>query len=575
MGRQSGDFLLGTALFVCVLSAGLSGRMTAFTPATGHSKWLERENEHREFNAGAWLPGSDSACEYHSCPLPAVAHQPARAVLSDLPRGTRIVVGSLDVTGERHVVTLTNAGLGDKSGNVIVPMRFASGAANRHRSHSAAAELPSESTVPNASLPLVADANLQPAVSNAHLRINAPLQRTFLLPHFRNTGVIQEPSACELLNDNSRVRLYLDPRLKETHHVEQLRSQCEWLISAAESQALPITETWIGKISDVDYDDRLTFVITNLDERTIPSNDVAPVHGCIRNVDFQPYSALGGDIVYLDVAILSLPHQEQASLLTHELAHAAVCSIRLERKPGTSDHRLVTRSSSVFCERGRDSNTNISGVAAAGVATSRVAVPHQIPSWLNEAVAHLMELQCIGTADSSASSSGNFQRRIENFLANTACSPIVAAEHVMSPDERRNGSRGAATLFLKPWLTTPESLQRFLDTEAGLDHRMEVLADNSFAEIFRDWTLSMAEVSVKHQPLHTDFVPAGHRQEQFSLLGTAFKCFECPEDFSMIVIESDVAAKLQISIIEPDTRVTLVRSISKFSEAFPKDRNND
>ncbi|MCA9009996.1 MAG: hypothetical protein KDB01_09635, partial [Planctomycetaceae bacterium] len=480
----------------------------------------------------------------------------------------------LDVTGERHVVTLTNAGLDDKSSNVIVPMRFASGAANRQWGFSAA-ERSLRATVSNRSLPCEPDANLHPAVSNESLPISAQIQRTFLLPHFRNTGVIQEPAACELLNDNSRVRLYLDPRLKETHHVEQLRSQCEWLISAAESQALPITETWIGKISDVDYDDKLTFVITNLDERTIPSNDVAPVHGCIRNIDFQSYSALGGDIVYLDVAILNLPQQEQASLLTHELAHAAVCSIPLEREPDMSNHPLAARSVSVFFERGRDSNTDIPGVAAAGADTSRVAVPHKIPSWLNEAVAHLMELRCLGTADSSASTSGNFQRRIEHFLANTACSPIVAAEHVMSPDERRGGSRGAATLFLKPWLTSPESLQRFIETDASLDHRMEVLADNSFAEIFRDWTLSMAEVSVKHQPLHADFVPAGNEQEQFSLLGTAFKCFECPEDFSMIVIESDVAAKLQISIIEPDTRVTLVRSISKYGEALPKDRNND
>lgn len=67
----------------------------------------------------------------------------------------------------------------------------------------------------------------------------------------------------------------------------------------------------------------------------------------------------------------------------------------------------------------------------------------------------------------------------------------------------------------------------------------------------------MAAMPVQHPPLHADDVSTGNNREQFSLLGTAFRCFECPEDVSMLVIESDVAAKLQISIIEPDTRTVM------------------
>jgi hypothetical protein len=557
MGRQSGNLLLGTALLVCVFSAGLSSRMTASTPVAGDSYRQEHDNECGGFSAGAWLPGNDKAFAYHSCPVPAVPHQPARAVLRNLRRGTRIVVGSLDVTGARHVVTLANSASVGESGEPIFSMRLTSGEANRHRRTAAAADMPPASAVDlcDASLPRDANVKVHPAVSVDSRQISTHQLRSFLLPHFRNTGVIQEPATCELLYESSRVRIYLDPRHKNSKDARQLQCKCEWLISAAESEALPIAETWIGKISDVDHDEKLTLAITNLDECTSQSNDVAPVHGCIRNVDFHCDSVLGGDIVYLDVAILNLPRREQASLLTHELAHAAVCSIPLERRRGMLHDPLPTPSSPLFSRGGRNLNANMPEVFATRMTTSDDI--SQIPSWLNEAVAHLMELQCTLTADPSAASSGNFQRRIEDFLSNTACSPIVAAENVMSLNERRSGSRGAATLFLKPWLTSPELLQKFLNSEASLDHRMEVLADKSFAEIFRDWTLSMAAMPVQHPPLHADDVSTGNNREQFSLLGTAFRCFECPEDVSMLVIESDVAAKLQISIIEPDTRTVM------------------
>jgi len=311
--------------------------------------------------------------------------------------------------------------------------------------------------------------------------------------------------------------MYLDHHLRGSKNPASLVTAADTLLDIAEFQALPIVEAWIGLIRDVDYDQKLSLVVTNLDQRTMLSSEEPPIHGCIREVDFQSDANFGGDIVYLDLNILAMPQDEQAALLTHELTHAAICSLGPH---GSAD---------------------------------------RIPTWLNEATAHIMELQCNPNRSSSGSgqhsesgTSQNLQRRINAFHANSSRSPIVAVEHVMNLTERRSGSRGAATLFLASWLTSPDLLNEFLNSDASLDRRIENLTGRPFADVFRDWTLSHAMTSPKNLRLGVETISTDFDHEQFSLLGTAFQCFECADDVASLVIESDASTQLQISIIEPD-----------------------
>jgi len=296
-------------------------------------------------------------------------------------------------------------------------------------------------------------------------------------------------------------------------------------------------DAWIGPISDVDHDQKLSIVITDLDQRGRHATGSSPIHGCIREADFHSDSDFCGDIVYVDPRIFELPTEELAALLTHETAHAAVCSLSVGESVGAV-------------------NTAASGSQPSGL---------PVASWLNEAVAHFVELQCSHGDVDGAGVSENFQSRMDDFLANPGVSPIVAAEDVLTLEERRSGSRGAATLFLTRWFSSAASLQQFLRSEAALDRRIEHLAQEPYADVFRDWTLSLAAMpasasfltnSCRNQTLHMDQLSAADNHAQFSLLGTAFRCFECSADIPLLVIKSDDAARLQISIIEPEARIT-------------------
>lgn len=66
----------------------------------------------------------------------------------------------------------------------------------------------------------------------------------------------------------------------------------------------------------------------------------------------------------------------------------------------------------------------------------------------------------------------------------------------------------------------------------------------------------MATIRCEDPTLSTNLLPAAINQAQYSLLGTAFLCFECSEEVASLVIKSDNDASLQISIIEPETKNT-------------------
>ena len=516
MGRHTGDFLLGTTfLAVAILLAISQGRSE-----TG-LRWPKLPDS-RMADVSLWKTESDLR---QSPSLRDPSRRPARAVLRNLSRGTRIVVGSLDLTGHRHALSVAVRSMDPVRDESLPVFRCSINDIGRWTNVRSISAPLSRSVQAERVLPVTLISKDGSDKSPA---------RVFLTPHFVDTGTVHEPTECPFIGESSRVRVYVDQRLPRRTTSGKNTDWSNLLISAAELRALPLVDAWIGAIRDVDHDQKLSIVVTDLDRRSRNGSGRSPIYGCIREADFLSDSDFCGDIVYIDSNIFRLPTDELAALLTHETTHAAVSSIQAAE------------------------STESSEAAEFG---SQHARP-QIPSWLSEAVAHFLELQCSDSDAGVAEMSENFQRKVDDFFANPADSPIVAAEDVLSLDERRSGSRGAATLFLGRWFSTPETLRQFLSSQAALDCRMEELAQEPYADVFRDWTLSLAKMSTsqvttsrKDRSLRFDQLPAADNHLRFSLLGTAFRCFECSEDIASLVIESDDAAQLQISMIEPEAHI--------------------
>ena len=527
MGRHAGDYFLGTTFLAVAIFLAISHGESE--SAIRHPD--EPDDVSRTLNTSHLKRETDLRYE------PTIADltlQPARAVVKKLSRGTRIVVGSLDVSGGHHGLLVT-VGSDDPVQIESLPVTRCS-----------ASDIRRWQKVKSSSGPICRSVETEaglPVVVAFDFGSNDSPGRVFLTPHFIDAGAIQEPSECRLIGESARVRIYVDQCLVQSMNDAQCTTWSESLTSAAEFRALPIVDAWVGAIRDVDHDQKLSFVVTDLDRRGRRTSGSSPIHGCIRESDFRSDSDFGGDIVYIDPSIFQLPTDELAALLTHETTHAAVCSIWPDE--------------------------SICAVADADKAESnRSSAESRVPAWLNEAIAHFVELQCCNTDVRAVEMSQNFQRRMDDFFANPAGSPIVAAENVLSLEERRGGSRGAATMFLARWFSSSEALRQFVRSQAPFDRRIEDLAQAPYADVFRDWTLSLASLSdlssspaaqsatfCKHRSLRFDLLPAARNHARFSLLGTAFRCFECSEDIESLVIESDEAARLQISIIEPEADI--------------------
>jgi len=541
MMRHTGDYLLGTMFLAAALilqlpqapvhSAGKSPRHHGLADVAVNESPTQNKSRTR---------------------LPLAAETPSpsvNAVLTNLPRGTRIVVGSLDMTGGRHQIRLTSSNDGSSNNKSVAVARFTTESIARRQTPETLRSLASRTHsardphfVQTAAFELQPDDNtFRPSISNAAYRrtndtfsasaglLNANQSsptsiaaieqspRVFLLPHFSNTGTIHKPGECLAIAEGPRVRVYVDQSLPQAPSSDLLQVWSERLISAVEFKALPIVETWIGPVSDIDRNEKLSIVVTDLDQCRDNSAGRAPILGCIRESDFCPESDFCGDIVYIDRNIFELPAIEVHGLLTHEIAHAAICSL---------NHAATL-----------------------------------IPPWLNEAVSHFIELQCSNDTYTSSHAAPelvteNFQRRIDAFLARSGGSPIVASEHVLNLEERRSGSRGAATLFLAPLISTPHDLQTLLRSDEALKDRIEDLAKEPFADNFRSWTLAISATTNDADRLSVEKIAPDFESKHCSLLGTAFHCFECSDDIATVVLTSDESAQLQISIIEPGVRDT-------------------
>jgi hypothetical protein len=272
---------------------------------------------------------------------------------------------------------------------------------------------------------------------------------------------------------------------------------------------LPLIELWIGRITDLDGDHRLSVVLTDLDREN--SSNENPVLGCVRRSDFLAHdpNPLAGDIIYLDQ---HLPQQEQlAALLAHELTHAAV-----------------------FCfphEAADDSPMR----------------NHSVPSWLNEAAAHWVERHFCSTPTGYAA-------REAAFRQNPALCPIILSDDNHDLTSRRTGSRVAGFTFLQQHLSNPAAIRNVLQQSTRFDQSIAATTQASFSELFREWTIRQAcetpdaISNLRSRVSCCSLESASQDPVRRKLHGTAFLTLYSEADQS-ISIEADGDAQLQVTVL--------------------------
>lgn len=277
------------------------------------------------------------------------------------------------------------------------------------------------------------------------------------------------------------------------------------VVQRTESGVLGFVESQLGAISDLDDDGRLSFVMGQLSEHRSAECDQQPITGCVRPEDFladlrtAESANPGGDIVYLDC---TLPKgNELDAVLAHELAHAATFCLINE----TGDPKRC-----------------------------------QLPAWLNEAVAHYIELQVNPR-------SGNLQRRLTEFTQKPNGFPVVIPDSLRQLSLRRGPARAAACLFLSSALEKlpAGSLKNLVCSSQAGTQRLESVTGESFPEIFRRWGLNLMKSS-RQFPSHNI---ADGKERHLYLAGTAFAWTVPVTESGTLEITAPTDSQLQVTIV--------------------------
>ena len=453
------------------------------------------------------------------------------------PAGCVIVVGSTDVSGATHEVSVEAHCSAFTSKRPDVPTDALTVKAERwhladHPMQEVEEKRKSESRWMHSRQTLSCTPSLSRAIATHSLPASQPgpaqaTQRRFLIPHFEADSVRQEPSVATAICSTQRVTVFIDDNLLSSrsksgdangagtplaNRSDNAVAHAERICDLVESQLMDTIADWICPISDLDNDGRLSIVMTDLDRRSVPGE--TPVLGCVRERDFQEHETadFAGDIVYLDYR---LPQgDELAALLAHELTHAAAASLQLELTAQPNQRSI------------------------------------RIQPWLNEAAAHWVELQfCHEPA--------GFSERVRLFQANPAACPIVAPEALVPLATRRAGSRVSAVSFLQQFITEPRNIYQLLVSQQAFDETVSNISGQSFEETFRAWSIQQ---SLHAQQLST---PGSMKQLQdgqcttTKLHGTSFVVVHGGDATCEVDITSRSSAQLQVTLLMSGRRKTL------------------
>ncbi|MCR9198417.1 MAG: hypothetical protein NXI04_07240 [Planctomycetaceae bacterium] len=325
--------------------------------------------------------------------------------------------------------------------------------------------------------------------------------RRFAVPFFPRTGAAMERFVVgDLVAAGGRTRVFLTHD-GATEPPADVIQRAHEIVRLTELGLRDFVEEQLSPISDLDHDGHLTFVFCDLAEQ-IDVAGVEPIRGCVRQKDFFDHTwSFGGDIVYLDY---DLPGGEQlAAVLAHELAHAAIFSIRRSLLANNSD---------------------------AG----------QLPFWMNEGIAHLIEFSVCPVSDNLAGRIRDFRDRPNSF-------PLVIPDSYRGRGLRRGPSRAAALSFFRFAVATdPEFLTNVVTARYGgpLDPSQDNLPAVRFPQIFREW-MSQERAESPRLSLTPD------KLCRLTLAGTAFVQFEPAAAAGFVSVRAPQSAQLQIVIVDP------------------------
>lgn len=280
--------------------------------------------------------------------------------------------------------------------------------------------------------------------------------------------------AARLLATHATVRVYVD-RQDVDHRVSPQTAQM--IAMRLADVALPVVESWLGPITDVDGDGCLSVLMTSEVEHLPQGGE--PLRAFVRSADLEAGPRSGSerptgpvDLIYLNA------HRWQDGgldgVLTHEATHLAVFSRRRE-----------------------------------------AGLPLRAEEWIDEGLAHAVEW--LGVGDAS-----NLEARWAAFRAAPQRAALEVNCRAGSTAWRQAESRGATARFFT------HLVQRYgVSTLPGI-----ALATNSgrsavaegtgiaFDKLFRDWTVSEA-ISRHEQDQEDGPRSPSHGRQTWTLRGTA------------------------------------------------------
>ena len=416
--------------------------------------------------------------------------QHSSSVTVSLEAGDVLILGSLDTSAACHRVTLTVADSASSPSNsngefLVVAADSISRIDLRGDKPSFVADAVSEIARPR--------------------QVAEPKFRRFKVPYFSADDAcdrfIEAPSLVETQN----VRIYTEATLLNSDSsATATKRLADTVCETLETGLREYVEQRVGELSDIDGDGRLSILLCHLCDERLPGDELntEPILGCVRGADFNLSDPFSGDIVYLDIGLAN--RSDLVAILGHELAHAAVFS--------------------------QCSNDDLT-----------------IPGWLNEAIAHKIEIEV-------CPSSQNFARRLDAFLRQTDAFPVFSQPGFYSATTQRGGTRAAGCTFLSAVLeANPDvSLKQLICCGESRQNRFDKLGGYGFAEIFRSWAVGVVKT----------FPEAANRtltNGRVRILGTAFHAWASESRPRTVKVDYDPTAKLQVTVVRQTPNLAEIR----------------
>jgi hypothetical protein len=298
-----------------------------------------------------------------------------------------------------------------------------------------------------------------------------------------------------LVGEGDQVRVYLD---RQTSPADVAPGLMDDIIRLLNDEIIPRSRDFLGEHADIDGDGKLAVLVTGWLGRMC--GGTTSLNGFVRANDFQPDMDVPfgnhADVIYLNTSVQ--PGPALNALLVHEYTHAVCFSRRLSRN----------------------------GHAA--------SLPVE-DDWLNEAIAHVAE-------NLHGGGWSNLDFRIARFLETPAVSPLAVRDYYRAGLWRDPGCRGATFLFLR-FCADQFGVGLLRDLVHGPTagkRNLERATQTAFSELFRHWTIALAEGTVAS-------VPVQGKVGEYDLTGPARIAWPVAEGACSLTLNGTAAAYVELT----------------------------